>query len=79
MDTDEWRGRVDGRLEAIETRLIAVETSNAVEEVHRNNVERRLGGIEETLKWLTRLIIGGIVTGIIGGVLAYLFGSGIAG
>ena len=32
--------------------------ANAVDEVHRLNVDKRLGNIEDTLKWLVRLIIG---------------------
>ncbi|MBS1301652.1 hemolysin XhlA family protein [Loktanella sp. SALINAS62] len=45
----------------IEKRLIALETHNAVNAVHRLNVSDRLGAIEDTLKWLVRLIIGGLV------------------
>ncbi|MBQ2262220.1 MAG: pseudouridine synthase [Loktanella sp.] len=44
----------DGRLRALETR-------NAVDSVHRDNVATRLGAIEDTLKWLVRLIIGGML------------------
>lgn len=45
----------------IERRLVALETRNAVDEVHRNNVADRLSAIEDTLKWLVRLIIGGLL------------------
>jgi len=48
----------DGRLER---RIVAIETRNAVDEVHRGNVAKRLSAIEDTLKWLVRLIIGGIL------------------
>lgn len=60
MTQDEWRTKVDGRLGEIENRLRQVEQSNAVDEVHRQSVERRLSGIEDTLKWLVRLIIGSV-------------------
>ncbi len=53
MDND-WADR-------IEERIIALETRNAVDEVHRTNVADRLGAIEDTLKWLVRLIIGGLL------------------
>lgn len=53
MDND-WADR-------IEERIIALETRNAVDEVHRVNVADRLGAIEDTLKWLVRLIIGGLL------------------
>ena len=52
--TEEWRRRIEKRLQTLELR-------NAVEEVHRTNVEQRLGSIEDTLKWLVRLIIGALL------------------
>ncbi|MGJ8623609.1 MAG: pseudouridine synthase [Yoonia sp.] len=45
----------------LERRVIALETRNAVDAVHRDNVSDRLGAIEDTLKWLVRLIIGGLL------------------
>jgi hypothetical protein len=45
----------------LERRIIALETRNAVDEVHRINVADRLSAIEDTLKWLVRLIIGGLL------------------
>lgn len=47
--------------EQLERRIVALETRNAVDEVHRSNVSDRLGAIEDTLKWLVRLIIGGLL------------------
>ncbi len=52
--------------QTVETRLIAAETRNAVDEVHRQNVEMRLGSIEDILKWLVRLILGALVLAILG-------------
>jgi len=52
---DEWARTIEARIGALETR-------SAVDEVHRVNVEQRLGSIEDTLKWLVRLIIGTLVT-----------------
>ncbi len=45
----------------VERRLGAIETRNAVDEVHRVNVSGRLAAIEDILKWLVRLIIGGLL------------------
>lgn len=42
-------------------RIVTLETRNAVDEVHRTNVADRLSAIEDTLKWLVRLIIGGLL------------------
>ena len=65
--SDEWT-----RL--IELRLSAIETRNAVDEVHRHNVEKRLGSIEDTLKWLVRLVLGALIAA----ALALVVGSGLA-
>ena len=42
----------------VDTRLQNLETRSAVSEVHQAVVEKRLAAIEDTLKWLVRLIIG---------------------
>ena len=55
---DDWRRMIEKRLQSLELR-------SAVDEVHRTNVEGRLGGIEEALKWLVRLIIGALILGVI--------------
>lgn len=47
----------------IESRLNAIETRNAVDQVHRDNVTDRLVAIEDTLRWLVRLVIGGLLLG----------------
>lgn len=51
---------------SVERRLQTLETFAAVEEVHRINVEKRLASIEDTLKWLVRLILGAMMLGVIG-------------
>lgn len=65
--SDEWTRLIERRLSAIETR-------NAVDEVHRRNVEKRLGSIEDTLKWLVRLVLGALIAA----TLALVVGSGLA-
>ena len=64
------------RVDDVETerRLSALETRNAVDEVHRKNVGMRLGAIEETLRWLVRLIIGGLLMA----ALTYAVQGGLA-
>ena len=52
-----------------ERRIQALETTQAVEAVHRKNVSDWLVAIEETLSWLVRLVIGGLVMGIIAFIL----------
>lgn len=66
MTEDGWREGVLSRLTALEVRLGEVEKGNAVDGAHRDYVEKRLTSIEDTLKWLVRLIIGALVLGVIG-------------
>ncbi|SHE40720.1 Haemolysin XhlA [Loktanella atrilutea] len=47
----------------VEKRLVELETHHAVNAVHRINVADRLLAIEDTLKWLVRLIIGALIVG----------------
>lgn len=72
MTQDEWREGVFRRLGSLEDdsrdikiRLSSLETKSAVDEVHRQNVETRLSSIEDTLKWLVRLITGAIIVAVI--------------
>ena len=58
---------------AVERRIVALELRNAVDEVHRANVSDRLTAIEDTLKWLVRLIVGGLLMG----GLAYVLQGGL--
>lgn len=55
----------EDRLERLDARLHVLETRSAVEDVHRGNVENRLTSIEDTLKWLVRLIIGALILGAV--------------
>lgn len=59
MAHDDWQRGVDKRLNDIERK-------DAVREVHHANVESRLAGIEDTLKWLVRLIIGAVIVAVVG-------------
>lgn len=56
-----------------ERRIGALETHCAVEEVHRLSVEARLAAIEDTLKWLVRLIVGAFVTTLMGIAFSGMF------
>lgn len=54
------------RFNRIEERLNAVEKRDAVSEVHHKNVVRRLDAIDDTQKWIVRLILGAMIMGIVG-------------
>lgn len=66
--TAEW-------IREVERRLTLIETRNAVEDVHRANVEQRLTAIEDTLKWLVRLILGAVILSVVG----YALSGGLTG
>jgi Arc/MetJ family transcription regulator len=55
----------DDWVRQVERRLAALETRTAVDEVHRTAVERRLGGIEDTLRWLVRLVFGAMILALV--------------
>lgn len=81
MSEDEFRRRLDrideevtdlkNSQKVIVSKIATMETNDAVATVHRENVERRLDAIENTLQKLAWLIISAIIlagmTWIIGG------------
>lgn len=72
MDLEELKSRTERHQREIEDlrgRLTAVETTHSVNEVHHQNVERRLAAIEDGQKWIVRLILGAIILALVGTVL----------
>ena len=63
MDS-EWTQRIERQMHTLDTRT-------AVEQVHRAAVERRLSVIEDTLKWLVRLVIGALITAAVAYVVKF--------
>lgn len=58
--------KTEGDLSVVASRMRDIELQNASVEAHKANVEFRLKGIEDSLKWVVRLIIGAILLGLIG-------------
>lgn len=56
----------------LEQEVSELRLAGAINVVHRDNVEKRLASIEDTLKWLVRLIIGGFV----GATVAFIVSGG---
>lgn len=75
MTDEDWRGGVLSRLSQVESRLGQVEMKNAVDEVHRKNVEQRLANIESGQTWLLRLVLGGIIAAAV----VFVINGGLAG
>jgi len=78
---DEWRESTTRRLGSMEDdlhdmreRVAKLEVSKAVDAVHHESVNKRLGSIEGTLQWLVRLIIGALILALMG----FIVGGGIA-
>lgn len=76
MTDESYQNRLLERLASMEatitlmnTRLIAVETKSAVDEVHRQNVEKRLGAIEGLLSRLLWVILAGMLTAVVSWLL----------
>ena len=72
--------RIDNRLVRLEDWKVTVEIANArAEEMRKHSderfdaVEKRLDQIDDTMKWLTRLI----GTAIIGAIMAFLFSGAL--
>ena len=68
-----FEGRLSVKMVSLEMRLTALETKDAVADVHRINVEKRLDGIEGTLRWLSRLMIAALIMA----VMAFVVGGGL--
>lgn len=66
---------MEERIKNLEGRVSELEKNYAVNDVLRSSVEKRLSSIEDTLKWLVRLVIGGIATAL----LAFIMGGGLNG
>ena len=62
---------------SFEGRLRSIEAASAVSQVHDQNIESRLGSIEDTLKSLVRLIIGALIGGVLATTIAMATGTPI--
>lgn len=61
---------MEDRVRGLEIRVQALETGHAVRDERDKSIDTRLHSIEDTLKWLTRLIIGGIIMAAVAFVIA---------
>lgn len=73
LTQEEWKDSLHRRMSGVESdikelknRMAISETQVAVDQVHRSNVESRLSSIEDTLKWLVRVIIGAMILALVG-------------
>lgn len=69
----------DERFARIEARLSELEKENIKNVITAEYLDSRLGEIKGTLVWLTRLLIGTILTTITTAALAFAFSGGIPG
>ena len=66
--------QIRDRLAHLEGRVAMLEKRDAVAEVHRENVERRLAGIEGTLVKLLWLIVGSLIAAF----MAFVINGGLS-
>jgi len=64
---------------AFEVRLRTLEMDGAAIAVHNKNIHSRLCSIEDTLKWLVRLIMGSLIAGVISGAFAIFLSAPFSG
>lgn len=53
--------RLEAKLADFGTKIAALEIGYATGAVHQANVEKRLSSIEDMLRWLTRIVVGGLI------------------
>lgn len=58
------------RLDAHDARLNSVEINQARDAERSANIQKSLSEIQDGVKWITRLVIGGILAGVVTFVLA---------
>lgn len=57
--------QVHRRLDAQDTRISKLETQAAVAAERAENIQRSLQKIEDSIGWLIRLVVGGILAGVV--------------
>jgi Haemolysin XhlA. len=65
MTTEDMFEHIKRRLEDVEKRLQEIEMKEALAGALRNAIDKRLGKIEDTLKWLVRLAIGALLVAVL--------------
>jgi len=65
MDDEQRLSALESKYAALDVRLRGLETNDAVDHERQKQVLRDLSEVKSTLTWLNRLMIGGIVLGII--------------
>lgn len=56
-------------VDELEKRIAQIELKIATSEIERTNVASRVGSMEDTQKWIVRLIVGGVLLALLGAVL----------
>ena len=57
--------QVHRRLDVHDSRIVKLETQQAVAAERAENIQKSLDKIEDSIGWLIRLVIGGILAGIV--------------
>ncbi|MEK4565177.1 hemolysin XhlA family protein [Alkalihalobacillus sp. FSL R5-0424] len=62
-------------VKSLEKDVIELKTQTAQHSEQISSINRTLGAIEDNTKWIKRTITGAIITGLIGGVIAFVFAT----
>lgn len=57
---------MEQRIEKLEQRVSALETRIAVAETNINDIKSDLDSIKQNTTWILRLIVGGLIAGVLG-------------
>lgn len=66
---------IENKVENLEKRVAVLETAQAVDGVHRANIDNRLTKIESGQQWLIRIVVGSVISAF----LAWVYSGGLSG
>ena len=73
---EQWKNMLE-KFEAMGAKIDGVSTTMAIDLSKLDtSLSADIGLVSDSIRWLTRLIIGSIVTGVMGGCIALLFKFG---
>lgn len=63
-------GQIHQRIDSHDHRLKTLEIASARQELAAQHIDERLSDIQSGITWITRLVIGGIIAGVVAFIMA---------